>query len=394
LRRTFLVLAGLAGAGVLIAAWLWRATPPATPEAQPPARGPLWTVPGGAAQPLSAPGAPPPAAVPAEVRAALLRRFRGTAPPRELLDRLAAGDVPSVARQLTARDEPGAAARLWDLAALCGSDGGPASASALADERAALESTAADAAAHATLAALIGTRHAFAERLAAGCAATSFDRALLERRLATSAARGDVASLERLAALDPQPLGRLTSAALLGSPRAQFRLALENLPKQPDAGRQWLEAAAKGDADAEAYYGACLLNGCFGTADPVAARAALESAARRGAPYALGLLASGASAEELGRWVPADAPVAPIPPRDPDALGVDPSGRYAWAALAAGLATDGCFGFEFATTAEALIVRSGLDQALRPAELTAARAAAAELSSATAGTTRHALGCD
>ncbi|HXQ30700.1 MAG TPA: hypothetical protein VN790_01870 [Steroidobacteraceae bacterium] len=392
MRRTVLALAGLAGAGALIAAWLWRGTPPAEPEAGPPAHAPLWTVPGGAAQPLPAAGPAPAAARSSAVRAALLRRFQGTAPPRELLDRLVAGDVASVARQLAAGDEPGTAARLWDLAGLCVPDSG--SGPALADERAALEATASDPAAHATLAALIGTRHAFAQRLATGCAATTLDRALLERRLATSAAHGDVASLERLAALDPQPLGRLMSAAVLGSPRAQFRLALENLPKQPDAARAWLESAAKGDADAEAYYGVCLLNGCFGTADAVAARAALESAARRGAPYALGLLASGANADELGRWSPADALVVPVPPREPDALGVEAPARYAWAALAEELASDGCFGFEFGTTAEALSVRAGLERTLRPAELSAARAAAAELAAGAAGAARHALGCD
>jgi hypothetical protein len=394
LRRAGLALAGLSVAGALIAAWLWRGTPPAAPGVEPAVHAPLWTVPGGAAQPSPTAAPAPAPARPTAVRAALLRRFQGVPPPRELLDLLVAGDVAAVARQLTARDEPGSAAQLWDLAALCASDGGSGAAPAGADERAALEATAGDAAAHATLAALIATRHAFAQRLAAGCAATTFDRALLERRLAASAARGEAASLERLATLDPQPLGRLTSAALLGSPRAQFRLALENLPKQPAAGRSWLEAAAKGDADAEAYYGACLLNGCFGTADAVAARAALESAARRGAPYALGLLASGGNADDLSRWSSADALVVPVPPREPDALGVDPSGRYAWASLAEQLATDGCFGFEFGTTAEALLVRGSFERTLRPAELTAARAAAAELAAGTAAATRHALGCD
>jgi hypothetical protein len=329
LSPTRLVLAGLA-AGAALAGVLWWRSEPAPPT---PAAAPRRTAPPAAFEDGPAPP-PHPASVRTAaplagnvLRAALVARL--PALPRELLDRLAAGDVAEAAARLAAAREPGSAAALAELELLCRELGEPGAEADAAEARSALGSAAREPATAAALEALIAARRDAERRLAAGCAAARFDPAAIDRQLQDSARNGDAASLERLALAGAGDPGKLASAALLGAPRAQLRLGLDNLRDQPALARSWLEAAAKRDADAEAFYGTCLLAGCGASPDPVAGRAALESAARRGAPFALGLLSSGPGADEVQRWTPAGAGVAPVPPTEPDALGLTAAERFA-----------------------------------------------------------------
>jgi hypothetical protein len=387
---------GAVGAGAVLAAVLWwRPQPaPAPPVAAPravaePARYDIAAAP--APRPTSGP-APAPRAV-AMLRAALVARLPA-ALPRELLEPLAAGDVGAVAQRLAAGREPGGAAALAELWQLCHElDASRAEADAAA-ARSALGAAARGPAAGAALETLIAARRAAEQRLAAGCAAARFDPVAIDRQLQASARNGDAASLERLALAGSGDPGRLASAALLGAPRAQLRLGLDNLRDQPALARSWLEAAAKHDADAEAFLGACLLAGCGARPEPLAGRAALESAARRGAPFALGLLSSGAAADEVHHWLPAGAVVAPLPPPEPDALGLAPADRLAWAALAGRLADGGCFGFDLGLAAEALAARPALERSLSPADVAAGARAADELEAASGAAARHARGCE
>ncbi|MBS0376073.1 MAG: hypothetical protein JSR73_15950 [Proteobacteria bacterium] len=378
-----------AGAAVLTALLLER---PATPESPPsPAVRPVLP---------AASVAPPPAAhaAPAEgsalaprvVRAVLHERLHSPALSPERLEALAAGRIAPVAAALRAAREPGAAALLADLAALCESLPDSADGAAARD---ALGVAGRDALAVASLERLAGAVHAARATLEAGCAATSFDAAGIRSALEAGARAGDPHSVERLAFLSRGDAGRLASAALLGMPRAQLRLALDQLPGQPAAARSWLEAAAKQDPEAEALLGACLLGGCGAGPDPAAARAALESAAGHGAPVALGWLAAGAGGEDPSRWSPAGALVTPLPPAHPEALGLTPVERYAWAALAAGLAADGCFGLDLDLAAGALAARARLERALSPAEAAEGTAAAAALESRTGASARQSRGC-
>jgi hypothetical protein len=391
LARAAAIGAGCSAAIVATFLWFGRdelaaPRPARAPAAAPPRYVAGWTAP--AAAPAAAARAPTPA------RAALARAFHGVAPARALLERLVAGDVGAVARELGVQGDAASAVQLFDLAALCANEARAPPDGVATDERTALEAATAAPGGHDALGALIDARHQWSGRFAAGCAAASFDAGRIRRGLETAAARGDAASLERLASLDAQPYARLQSAALLGNARAQFRLALAYVAQQPPLARSWLEPAAKGDADAEAYYGGCLLSGCFGAPDPGAARTELAAAARGGSLYALGLLASSDAAGGVRHWSRADTFAAPVPPRDTEALGLEPAAAYAWSALDAELAADGCFGFEFGIAAEALDAQARFERALRPAELDAARAAAAELASTSGGAVRHALGCD
>ena len=328
------------------------------------------------------------------LRAALAEQLRTAALPREALDRLAAADVAEVARRLAGAREPGSAALLAELEALCRGLADPAADAAESDARAALGAAAREPAVGASLEALIAARREAESHLAAGCASTRFDAVANDRQLEASARNGDAASLEHLALAGAGDPGKLASAALLGAPRAQLRLGLDNLRDQPAIARSWLEAAAKHDADAEAYYGTCLLAGCGAPADAAQARATLEAAARRGAAFALGLLSSGPSAEDLHRWTPAGAFVSPVPPTDPDALGLAAADRYAWAALAGRLAERGCFGFDLKLAAEALAARPRLERSLSPADALAGERAAADLEATSGAAVRHARSCE
>jgi hypothetical protein len=293
----------------------------------------------------------PPVAPAGLVRAALARRLRAAALPRELADLVAAGDIAGAAVHLAAAKGPGSAALEWDLLALCHEATESGAAAGADDELAARAALALRPDLAAVLQPMIEARHAFGVRLGAGCRNARQDPAAIQRRLAVSAASGDAASLERLTAVDGAPQARLQSAALLGSSLAQFRLALTLLAERPgtpartaeqrQAGLSWLQAAAKGDADAESYYGGCLLDGCPGAPDPLAARAALESAARRGSSQALGLLSGGGGSEPANDWSGTEDVVAGLPPRYLDSLGLDAADHYAWAVLAARLARDG-----------------------------------------------------
>jgi hypothetical protein len=392
------------GLGLVAVRW-WVADHdlPAAPAARPAAHSPPvsttapWTPP-----PSSTPVAPP--AVPAGlVRAALARRLRGGALPRELVDLIVAGDLARAAARLAAAKGPGSAALEWDLLALCHEATEAGATPGAEDERAARAAVELRPDLAAVLQPMIEARHAFDLRLGAGCRSVRLDPESLQRRLAASAASGDAASLERMATVDAAPAARLQSAALLGAPRAQFRLALSLLedrpaaartPEQRLAGLSWLQAAAKGDADAQSYYGSCLLDGCPGAPDPPAARAALESAARRGSSQALGLLSAGGGGEPPNDWSGTLDVIAPLPPRGLDSLGLDAAEHYAWAALAERLARDGCFGFAFLTTAQALAAPARLERTLRPAELAEARELSTRLWSETGEATRHALSCD
>lgn len=329
------------------------------------------------------------------VPAAIAHAFQGPALPRALRERLAAGDVAGVAAALTNGTDATSTVNLFDLEALCQREGKGLPEAALGDEHAALEPAGLTPASRATVAALVAARHAWVDRFRVGCATATFDGATIRARLAATAASGDAASLERLGTTEARPLPRFTSAALLGNPRAAFRVALANFPAQARGARSWLEVAAQGDPDAEAYLGTCLLAGCAGPADPVAARLALESAARSGSLYALGLLASADAEGGARRWVRTDALIAPVAlPRDVGTLELDTATEYAWAALAANLAEQGCFGFEFTPAAEALETRALIETRLRSAELAAAKGRADELAAETLAATRHALGCD
>jgi hypothetical protein len=371
--------------------WLVARSPaPETPAFAPagPAAGPPPAPAAAAREP--APAASAPRAPAGFLPAALARAFRGAALPAALGARLAAGDVEGVAAALAASTAPGAAAALHDLAALCAEESQPDAAAGA--EQDAIATAGADAAALALVTAEIGARHAFRQRILAGCRTALLDEAAVTARLRAGGEAGDAASLERLAARDPQPLGRMTSAALLGDAAAQFHLALEYLPRDPRLARSWLEAGARGDADALGFLGACQLNGCFGAPDPVAAAATLEAAARQGSRYALGLLAT-SGGDDAGRWPVAGVPVAPLPPRDADALALDPATRYAWSEFARGLATAGCFGFDFPTTAAALVDGAALERDLTAGELAAGRAAATALEHDAGTSARSALGC-
>ncbi len=378
---------------VIVAAYLSLREPPAEPEAAAPAV----AAPAAAhtGRLLAAPAAAPEPEHPTSVRAAIAHEFHGNRLPRSLLDRLVAGDVAGVARELASAPEASAAVELFDLQGLCRAqdEGVPADISQ-GDARAAGDATGMASASRATLTALIAQRRAWHDRFRSACAATRFDATATAARLQAAALRGDGASLERLARSDSQPLMRMQGAALLGNPRAAFRIALAELPKQPREGRSWLEVAAKEDPEAAAYLGMCLLSGCAGEPDPAAARQALESAARGGSLYALGFLATADAPEGARRWVRADEIVAPVAPRDLEPLGFNSASAYPWAALAASLAARGCFGFEFTITAEALEARTRFETALRPAELASARAQADELAATTLEATRHALDCD
>jgi hypothetical protein len=377
---------------------------PAGPAERPAARPP--PVPTAASGSLAPPASTvaPPVAPAGLVRAAIARRLRGAELPRELVDLLAAGDIARAAVRLAASKGPGSAALEWDLLALCHEATESAPAADAEDELAAHAAVALRPDLAAVLQPMIEARHAFGVRLGAGCRDSRLDPAALQHRLAVSAASGDAASLERLTAVDGAPQARLQSAALLGSSLAQFRLALTLLADRPggtartaeqrQAGLSWLQAAAKGDADAQSYYGGCLLEDCPGAPDPLAARAALESAARRGSSQALGLLSGSGGGEPANNWSGTEDVIAPLPPRYLDSLGLDAADHYAWAVLAARLARDGCFGFAFLTTAQALAAPARLEPALRPAELAEARERSTKLWSETGVATRHALSCD
>ena len=402
-----LLFASAAGfAAVLLAWWLLPGHAPTQdvgPIARPPTTRPL------APQPKVGPRSPgpAPAATTATVRAALRQHFAGLAVSREIIALLLAGDVAAAARQLEAIPGHGGAALLWDLGTLCREARGPSETDPrAADAHAALDAAALDPATRPLLEGMVGERRDWLARLASGCAVAQLEPATLLRRLQASAAGGDAASLERLASVDAAPFVRLTSAALLGAPRAQLKLALALLDEGPGAvrtseqrqgGVTWLQAAAKGDADAESYYATCLLSGCYGPADPGAARSAMEHAARGGSSAALGLLSAagaGAAGDTAGRWSPLAAPVAALPPRDPGALGLGETERYAWAAFAERLARAGCFGFDFTIAGEALSGRARLERTLRPSQLADAAAAAEKLWSDAGGAARAARGCD
>ena len=136
------------------------------------------------------------------------------------------------------------------------------------------------------------------------------------------------------------------------------------------------------------------MNGCYGAADPVAARSALEHAAEHGSSAALGLLATAGASDAAGRWSPLDAPLAAVPARDTSALALSETDRYAWAAFAERLARAGCFGFDFAIAGEALGSRARFERTLRPSQLTEAAAAAERLWSEAGEAARTARGCD
>ncbi len=394
MSRTWFVVAGLAAGALVAGVLLWPTAPPpepaagGAPRAAPPA-GPTELP----AAPVSPAMQPTTTLAGAVLRAALVERLRAARLPRELLERLAAGDVGEVARRLGAAREPGSAALLAELAALCREPPPAGGADAAAEARSALGPAGRDPATAAALEALVTATRDAERQLAAGCAAASFDAGAIERSLQASARNGDPASLERLALEGHGDIGKLTSAALLGAPGAQLRLGLDRLKDQPAIARSWLEAAAKGDADAQAYYASCLLAGCAAAPDAAAARAAFESAARRGAPFALGLLASGA-ADDVNRWSATGAVVTPVPPPSLEALGLDAPAHYAWAAFAGRLAAHGCFGFDLRLAAEALAARPRLAQELSPVDATAGEQAAAELEAANGAAARRARGCE
>lgn len=385
----------IAGAALAVFLW-WRSQPPPVAPAAPPRAA------GSAAATYDVAAEVPPAvAAPAAtplagrmLRAALLEHLRAAPLPRELLERLAAGDVATVARRLAGGHEPGSAALLAELSALCHGLPEPGADADATEARAALGSAAREPAAGAALEALITARREAETRFAAGCASARFDAAANDRELEASARNGDAASLERLALAGAGDPGKLASAALLGAPRAQLRLGLDHLRDQPAIARSWLEAAAKSDADAAAYYGTCLLAGCGAAADAAAARTTLEAAARRGAAFALGLLSSGPGVDDAHRWTPAGAFVSPVPPADSDALGLSGADRYAWAAFAGRLADHGCFGFDLKLAAEALAARPRLGRSLSPADAAAGERAAADLEASSGGEARHARGCE
>lgn len=389
-----LTLLGLAaGTAVAVALW-WRSSPaperPADARPAPAAADARYDRPA----PLPAAATAATAPLPGRLLHAQLRtRLRAAALPREWLERLAAGEVGEVARQLSEARAPGSVALLAELAALCRALGAPAADADVSAARARL-AAAREPAADTALDALIGARREGAARLAAGCSAAHLDEAAIGRQLELTARNGDAASLEYLALEGSGAAGRLESAALLGAPRAQLSLGLDHLRGQPAVARSWLEAASKHDADAAAVYGSCLLVGCGAAPEVAAGRATLESAARRGAPFALGLLSSADGADNVLRWTAADARLSPLPPPNVEVLGLSSAEHYAWAALAGQLAADGCFGFDLELAAEALAARPRLWRSLSPAEAAAGEQAAAALATSIGTDVRRARGCD
>ena len=389
---TRLLLTGFVAGAVVAGVLLWHGEPAPAPEK--PGLPPSAPV----AAPAAAPVAPPAAAkatatalTATVMRAAIVERLKSAPLSADVLAGLASGDVDGVVRRLAAASTPGSAALLAELADLCDEVGRGSATDAAAEARTALGPAGRDSALAASLEALIAARREATARLAAGCASARFDAAAIQQRLEATARNGDAASLERLALRGAVDEGRIASAALLGAPGAQLRLGLEHLQDQPGVARSWLEAAAKHSAEAEADYGACLLAGCGANPDPTAARTALEQAARRGEPFALGVLASG---EDVNRWSPLTAPVAPLLPREPDSMGLGAADRYAWAAFAGELAARGCFGFDITIAAEALAARPRLERALNPADVAAGEQAARTLEAASGPDARRARGCD
>jgi hypothetical protein len=382
---------GAAVSAMLIAGYWWLRDARPEPES------------GAASARVSTPGAmpPPSATVPSPAAAltgsplpaALTHAFHDVPLPRALMERLEKGDVVAVAGALERSGDPTAAVQLGDLAALCATVATADPASEGVEARAALIAGGAGPDARAVIDSGVVAVASWRARARPGCAAAAFDPARIRARLEAAAAAGDAASLERLAEQDPLPLLRLQSAALLGSARAQYRVALAILSTQPFGARGWLDAAAKRNPDAAALQAGCVLTGCFGPPDAPAARSAFESAARRGALFALGTLSSAEAAGGPRRWARSDAPLVPSAPGGPEALGLDASSAFAWTAFAAALARSGCFGFEFLPAAEALEAEARFKRNLRPAELDAARAAAAALEAADGAGVRRALGC-
>ena len=397
-RRTWLYVAAVLAALLSVLLWLRPEPPPGPPRA---AAVPVPPVRPAHMPPAATELARPAHAARAAVRVALQRRFRGLAIPAAVLDLVAAGEVGAAERRLG--EAPSATALAWELARLCRESAAPPEGGADAAESAAARTLlAASPQDLQLLAAVSAERDAFAQRLTAGCAGAGLDATAIRQRLAAAAAGGDAASLERLALADPTQASRLMSAALLGASGAQLRVALELLQapsadghatERRQAGRGWLQAAARGDPEAEAWYAACLLDGCAGAADPAGARAALESAARRGSLYALGLLVTASATEAPAVWSAPEDFVVPLPPRELAALGLGDAERYAWSALAAALAREGCFGFALRSAAEALSAPDRIARLLRPAELVAAAAAVTDLLAEFGAAARAALGC-
>jgi hypothetical protein len=376
---------GLGAAALVAGLWFWWQAP-ADPGGAPAPRA-ATTLPAPAAATVAAPPPNPGATV----RAGLARALRAAPLPPALLAQLVSGDVAGVVHALAAANEPHAAAQLADLAALCAA-GGAGADGAVLDAHRALAIVGDDAALTAFLNAGLDARAAWYRAAEAGCALTELQPGELRRRLIASAAAGDAASAARLAAEEPDALPRLTTAALLGDAGAAWRLGRDNLAREPLVARSWLEAAAKGDAEAAAYLGACLASACYGESDLPGARAALEAAAKRGSHYALGLLATQGT-DEAGRWPMAGLPPFPQPPSDTAPL-VEPSTRFAYATLAAALAREGCFGFEFALTAAALTRAAEDARSVRPGELDSFRDEGERLRADSLAGIRRALACD
>ena len=400
-RRSLLFVAAIS-TGLLLAVW-WLtqggAPPLRPPQAAQVTALPVPSVPSSAA-PQATPAASPSSAA-AAVRAALTRRLHDLPVPHAVLEALAEGRVAAALELLAAAPVAPAAAIAWEVVELC-REGEPLAGPEREAAPAALALLRGRPSAEQQLGALISAQRELAARLKAGCAQAPLDAAAARRRLEAQAAAGDAQSLERLARSDAAGASRLQSAALLGSPGAAFRLGLELLQsgrnaagagERRQAGLSWLKAAAQGSADAEAWYASCLLEGCGGAADPAAARAALESAARRGSIYALGLL-SAPPTDSPAPWSTPEDVVAPLPSADAAAFGLDGASHYAWSVLAARLATAGCFGFAWRSTAEALTAPERIAPSLSPAGLAAAAAAAELLVNEAAGPARAALGCE
>ncbi len=375
--------AGAATALLIGAAWWTR---PLLPEVGPLPDAPARTLVVAAPPPATRPVTPVLEPLAAQTLAsAVAGRYLAPALPADTARLLAAGDVEGAARALQGSADPNAPAALAGLSDWClelavaATDEAPAPAVLAPRLRARFEQLA-DA-----------RRHARA-RLADGCASARLDATAIAERLRASALAGNGASLERAVLDGLLPPARLGAAAVLGAPRAGYLLALELWGSHPEDARGWLATVAPRDAEAAAYLAACRLAGCGGPADAAGGQHALEAAARRGSNWALGLLASPGAGREPYRWLAAATTVSPLPPTEAT-LPLSAAERYGWARLAAGLAQDGCFGFDLGAAGEALGAAERVGELLSPAALDAAGLRAGALAADAGAETRAARGC-
>jgi hypothetical protein len=387
------LVAGIAAAAALILAALWWLARPEVPAPTAGTATPAATAarlpaepgrPGDdAATPPATAGIEPLVPVQASARAQLALDFQRVRLPAGAVDRLAAGDVGSVAAELRARGDDDATLALHRLGKVCRARVGDTTLRA-ADAQHWMPAVP-DAGTLARIDAAIDAQLAWAGRFRGACESAGLLRVgelrgELDARLRQCAARGNPDC--RTIAADDAPPGEgipmLRGAAVLGSVEAQERLLgwLESdaaaTPEQQRAREQearvWRESLAKADPGWRAAYLGCFERDCDpARIDPAVARRALESAAREGDFGALLSLATAersaierAAIDDRG----APAVVAYVNPSETDA--------YAWRSVSERLALQGCLGM-WPNWAALVGATAAAERELRPSQLAEAQ---------------------